>query len=299
MQTYEPSGQSTPTGLFIVFLVTAVVSVLTAVPYSLAVWYIPWIILLAFAPPVWTFIVSRFGKLAIKRLHIRNPKKAGLVGVLGMLPGYYMTWVASISLFMNYEGESVSLGSGRRAATFLKSNVDFDQMIMMISEPVELWKYILGEHRNQISWTIFGFTMEGMLLFLIWAGELLMLICLAYYFYTAAAEAPYSEEQRIWLPEKKLQKFPALPPAAEFESTFTAIRNGDISFILSAVPEQNPKTADYLSLTVFYDPQAYNESYLTVDLMTVKKKSHESINLIKQLKIPNSQVTTLIQMFDQ
>ncbi|MDR1085639.1 MAG: hypothetical protein LBP22_12495 [Deltaproteobacteria bacterium] len=297
-ETYHPSGQYNPVSTLLVIVFGAVVSLITAIPYSYLTWYLPWAILLIIAPVGWGYLYGKMVGIFIKSRHIRNPKIAGLSGMLGMLPGYLLTFLCLVSLFINFEGETYSLGSGRKATTIAKSTISLEHMKEMLADPAATLEYVKAIAQQEFR-TFFGKPLMGILLYIVWLAEFLILMFYSFISCQEAAAEPYAEDIQKFLKAHKLKKIPALP-ADEAESV-KLIENIDVNYLISAPECPDPKKTDYFSLVVYYDPEAHLDAYLDVTVMVYgsskKKSKHEASTIAKYMKIQPTDAAKLIARF--
>ncbi|MDR1607844.1 MAG: hypothetical protein LBT38_05485 [Deltaproteobacteria bacterium] len=258
-QNYQPSGFFTPGAFLVTLLATSLFTALTSVIYALAIWYIPLFFVGALAPFVWALLSAKTVGSLINRTKIRNSKVAGLVGLLGSLPGYYCSWVVWANLVINM-GEIIGFGSGRSSISVSKSSIHLDQLILIATHPqdiIELMKLVNVDGL----WAIKNFVVKGYFLWGVWALEFLVIIGAHCVYFARRAAIPFSEATDSWIKPTKLKTKVAYP--LEDELFLNNLNQGDISYLLSASPAANTESENYLTLTTYYDP---NESQAYLDI---------------------------------
>ncbi|MDR2141525.1 MAG: hypothetical protein LBR11_07030 [Deltaproteobacteria bacterium] len=291
-ENYVPSGIFPPASFLIALLATMVFSLILAIPYALAIWFIPIAFISILAPIAWGFLCSLIPGRTITSGHIRNPMVAGLAGFLGSLPGYYLTWCAWANLVFNM-GDTVAIGSGRRAMSVAKSSISLDQLKELALVPKGLFSLI--QSVNEVGlWSISRSSgnVHGLPLWGVWGVEFLMIVGVTAFLYAARAREPYSEETQRWIPCLKLGQKLAFPD--DLAQLRQKLDDGDINYLLSAPVEEDIKNSNYLALSVYQDA-AITEAYLDVDAFTLEKKNaHKSNNLSKKLKIRTDLARALV-----
>jgi hypothetical protein len=298
-ETYQPSGKYNLAAVVTAAAAGAVFSALTAIPYAFAVWYVPLLILTPLLPVLWAYCTAAVAGIFIRSGRIRSPRAAGLAGVVSMLPGYYLAWAATVSLFINFSGNVHRLGSGRRALTFAVSNIDFGQIKEMLLNPAVFWKFVAGPVNENFTRTVFGAEINGGILWAVWAAELLLIFVLAYVFFDSKASKPFSEICDRFFPEVNPLRFSPLPSGPEDAARLVnELAQGDVSYLLTAVPLETGKGGDSLKMTVYFMPDDLTAAYLTVDLLSKDSKGKSSSKtLVTCVRIQTAQAAALIEKY--
>jgi hypothetical protein len=293
-EKYQPSGVCPISAFLLTLFVTAVFSLVVGVLYSLAIWYVPIVYFSILGTIGWGYLVSIGPGQTIRNGHIRSPMAAGLAGFLGVLPGYYFSWVVWADL-VNNMGEAITFG-GRRGFSISKSTLHLDELLQIATDPAGLVEKIREVNEYGL-WSVgkSGTPVHGPALGAVWAVEFLIIVGLTAYLYAKRARRPYSEERGRWFPVVKLPKFLLYPDDLTFHERL--LSSGDITQIVEATTLDDPKTGDYLSLVVYYSPEE-REAYLDVEVGVLnKKKSHDTTKLIEALKIRPDQAKKLVEKF--
>ncbi|MDR1870825.1 MAG: hypothetical protein LBS60_02675 [Deltaproteobacteria bacterium] len=291
---YKPSGNYRISSIITLFIVTAVVSIPLGIIYSLALWYSPIIYLSILGPWVYGVAVAAIAGRIIKSQAIRSPGVAGLTGVLGILPGYYFSWLTWANLLVNTSG-TIDFGSKKGGIHLAKSMIDLKEIFQTIPYYQDLWELIKAVNVEGL-WSLGRIkqSVNGPFLWGVWAAELLVLLGTIALHYRGKAQQPYSEELSAWIPKIVLGQKLTLPADENFGQR---LQEGDISFLFQGSTLEDLNSDSYLDLTVYYAPEISN-AYLDVKIKTLtKKKSHKSDDLVNFMQIGHNDAKNLVDRF--
>ena len=299
IESYQPSGRFSAAGLIGLPLVAGLSSIILAIVYVLAVWFIPIIYLNFLAPIVWGILVAVCAGLVIKKFKMRAPMLAALLSCLGAVLGYVAAWVLWVDMVFNM-GEAVSLGS---RMGFAKTGFNVGEIISLLLNPKEFIMTI--KEINSIgTWSIGrgqSGAVSGLFLTIVWAIEALIYFGAIAGATYAKSAAPFSEETEEWLKEIALPRAAAVPmEESQFQSMENALKSGDISQLLKASPENMPDMNSHLKMVLFVGGE-HEKHYINITLAKVtlgKKKSEvKDTSWIKHLAVTSAQSRELQSIF--
>jgi len=199
---YEPSGKVSALSYLLLALSIFIIFPLLGLAYTYAIWYIPIIyvnvlVTIGFgiaAGFVIKHVILYYGK-------VRNPKAAVLIGILASLVLYYVSWAIYADLNLNITD---TIGGDRFGVAV--SNVNVDETIGLALHPSRVFS-IMGLLYKWGSWGIFGFTMSGFMLAIIWIAEFLIIMILAVTTSYEISKRPFCELSNSWFKENKVGPF--------------------------------------------------------------------------------------------
>jgi hypothetical protein len=287
--TYQPSGKFSPSAIPLMIIFTAIFSIITSVGYALAIYYNPIIYISVLLPFIWSFLIVSFSGWTIKAGHMRNPKAAGCLAMIGVIPGYVFHWLIWISLVYNQSGDPIVVGSGARGFSIVKSTFHIEDVQFMLANPdvtVELVKDIAYEG----IWSVFGQKIKGIFLWLIWAGELVVFLYASFKAFAKKACMPYSENKEKFYKKVLLKPNLMLPPQPEDWDKLLA---GQYDYIFSVAQAETQKKVSYLSAEFFVldgEPKAY----MSVKLFLLEGKKKGVISeIISRVEVDKFQIDQL------
>lgn len=252
---YTPSGKYSPLSFVLFAILAIVVFPLLGGLYTYAIWYIPLIyinflitgafaILLGLAIK---FVVIRFGK-------VRSTKLGIAFGIIGATLAIYAHWVVWADLILN-SGEVI----GNDRMGIISSSTNLDQLFMLAQDPKLLFE-LMSEVSKYGSWGIFGFTVSGVLLWIIWIIEAIVIYIGAVIMGIPDTKAPFCEKSNAWFKETELPPmsfiFSKPDLVSELEQGQTTILS---TLTLHDVVRDN---TSYSQFTIYSSD--HDENYLTV-----------------------------------
>ncbi|MDG1333102.1 MAG: hypothetical protein P8P74_12285 [Crocinitomicaceae bacterium] len=196
---YTPSGKFSPLSFILFAVLALVVFPVLGGLYTYAIWYIPliyinFLITGAFAILLGIlikFFVIRFGK-------VRNTKLGIAFGVIGGTLAIYAHWVVWADLMINSEEV---IGNGRMGV--LSSSTNFEELLIIAQNPKLLFE-LMSEVSSFGTWSIFGFMVSGVLLWIIWIIEAIVIYIGAIIIGIPDTKVPFCEKSNAWFKETEL-----------------------------------------------------------------------------------------------
>lgn len=199
---YKESGNYSNLSFAYFFLTCIVFLPIFALIYTYLIWYIPFIYINFFITAGLGFVTGlSVSYLAVKLGKIRNPKTALLLGILGGVIALYFSWAVWIDLVIN---ASDSYGNSRIGITV--SNTKMDELLQLVIQPGLILE-LISEINNFGTWGLFGSTVSGVFLTIIWIIESLIVIVISGILPFSDSRKPFCELSNKWFNEIKLPAF--------------------------------------------------------------------------------------------
>jgi hypothetical protein len=289
-EIYIPSGEYSPSAIILVPLIVAIASVVTSIFYGGAVYFNPIIYISLFLPYLWALSIGLFAGWTIKSCHVRNPKMAGLMSVVGIIPGYLFHWLIWVDLVLNQSSEKLlTLGSGPKAVAIAKSRVYFDEIVYLLKEPLSTFQ-VLSDISLEGIWTIFNFEIKGTVLLVVWAAELIILFVSCAKIFSRYAAFPYSEEQRQFFKKKALRTHLRIPNEAD--DVLKRFSQGEYGYLFAIAAPETDKKAPYLQAE-FFLLEREQKAYMSLNYVTFKGKKSIPNRIAEKEKVDKSKVEQL------
>ncbi|MDR1395246.1 MAG: hypothetical protein LBK52_03620, partial [Deltaproteobacteria bacterium] len=218
IQYYVPSGKFEGLGLIIQLAAAAAAACILSLPYALTEWYCPVIYLGIFLPWIYARLSVRLSKFSIVRAKNRSPQMAGLMGLLGMLPGIYLSWAAWAVLAENISAPG-TMNLGWRTVATAESSLHLTQLMTMAASPLDILQNIQAISARGL-WSIEQAHINGPLLYLIWTAETFIILFFAYRSSARYIGRPFSERKNRYLPQYNLREPVSLPAKADSGALF-------------------------------------------------------------------------------
>lgn len=280
-KTYSPSGEFPASAIFGVFFSYAAISSILAVPYALAIIYVPLVFLNVISIVAWCLAASAVAGYSIKIAKGRNPAAAGFLAVLGSLVGYYVHWAFWLSVH---------------------SQEGYTMFGALLGRPMEVFSRAL-EINSAGTWGIRGGHVSGAMLWIVWAAELMIYLCVAFFWAKETAEEPFDETGQVWYKkaDTKNNLFAAPSDKDELGAVTRKIQNNDYSYFADA-PLAQSKEEKHFELTLWTAPSvvdAYGTVVLQTPVQKGKKVELEPEHVIKYGALPYSLANTLVAKMAQ
>jgi hypothetical protein len=276
---YKPSGNAPLGGVIVTALVGTALGALAGALYGMVSYAVPFVyvnLLLA------VFLGIGLGAVAAKCLtafHIRNVKFAAAAGFVVFISAYVTHWFFYLAVYGISKLSEIP-GVFEIARHFFEN-------------PGDAWDGVKSV--NDIGWSVSGSpgrggtTVNGWLLWAVWAAEAALIGYLSLSASVRQARAPYSERRGMWMDAVELPKHAAfIENAAAFRESLS---RGDYGALMTPLDTRSapsePSGEKYAEVTIYPDSW---DPYLSVSNITVKarkKKSDMSVeNVVKYLKVP-------------
>jgi hypothetical protein len=209
---YSPSGKFditlTPMSVIIIVLASLVLSII----YVALQWFIPFIYLNVFITVGFGLGLAIAGYLAVRFAKIRNPYVGVLLGVAAGLAGLYSQWALYMSL--------MSQADGNIAGVWAKTSFNLSTYLLVLLHPSVLFQAMPA--LNEVgTFSIKSAQVSGILLWIVWLIEALIIVAIPVFATWSFAAAPFSELTSKWMEEKKWDgKIVAIDPALVSKDSF-------------------------------------------------------------------------------
>lgn len=245
---YAPSGGLSVAAFITVPLLGLIAAAILAYGYAYLSVYNPFIYVTALATMAFGAGVGLAAGLGARLGKVRSPKLMALALLILSAVALYGTWVVWMHAF---------LGRG-----------DLD---IWLWKPDELWAAI-SLVASQGAWSISSYTPTGVVLYIAWGAEALLLVGFIFFLGFGQAYEPFCERCDVWMDEEELGAFPGVSDPAALVSE---IESGALEALSQGDGEGAPLVA-----TLHECPGCQRVGTLTVKAVTVtvNKKGEEETN---------------------
>jgi len=279
---YTPQGHATSSGI----LITSVIGILAAIILPLI-----YIILGRLIPNIWFIAIIAaflgmgtgfFIDLGVKLGKIRNKKIVTVIAICCGLLAFYTQWVFFDTLIYSQKGFTFNLN-----ATDFK--VLTDDFFFIFTHPNILFQEIIN--LNEIgTFRISGSdTVRGLLLWVIWAGEFLVILGgTLFAVLNGQVIKPFSETNDQWMIKRKFHH--RIPFVDSKDQLVTELNNKNFA-LLNDQPSLG-NDANYAEVVIFEstgDPTKY-VSVLNVSNPTGKAKDKKMVNVLSFFPLQNANI---------
>ncbi|MBG8553390.1 hypothetical protein [Hymenobacter guriensis] len=279
---YQPSGRFTVSGILGLLLVGAVAAVPLAFVYVYAVWYIPFIYINFALTLGFGLVLGYVLRTVTKAGKLRNPALVGWLGLAVALWAWYVQWCVYLTLLAG-AGETESLGS---RASFTHTTFDATVFLSLVLSPGTVLG-ALPSIATEGTWSIFGLTISGIFLYLIWLAEFLIIVLMTWNMPRSQAEVPFSELSNEWAEKLTLPR-----PAAPFSdavATKLALEAADWNHLELHTSED--ELAPFGRLHVYRAPSDPDCCFLSLENVTMEtdkkgKPSEKTADVLEYLRVP-------------
>ncbi|TYZ13382.1 hypothetical protein FY528_02940 [Hymenobacter lutimineralis] len=279
---YQPSGRFTVSGVLLLVILGTAAAVPLAFVYVYAIWYIPFIYINLFVTLGFGLLLGYALKTLTKSGKLRSPALVGWLSFALALWAWYLQWCVYLTLLFG-AGETESLGS---RASFTHTTFEADVFLgTLLNPPLVLG--MLPRLADEGTWSIFGVTISGIFLYLVWLAELLILVLLTWNMPRSQAEVPFSELADEWA-EKITLPQPATP-FADAAATKLALETADWNHLQ---PHTEPDgTAHFGRLHFFRAPSDPDCCFLSLENVAIEtdnkgKASEKTTDVLEYLRVP-------------
>lgn len=274
---FHLSGNFTLAGLTIAVGLSAVITTLAAYLYALLVTFIPFIYLNALITGTFGLIIGYTVVYTSRISLIRNGKVRFSIGLIFSFVGVFVQWM--VYLFFWVTGKIP-----------LQETI---QEGLFILDPVVL-KNLLLDLYTYGSWSIFGITVNGVFLLLIWIAEAVIIIGAPLLILLKHPISPFSEKLTRWYPKKILAQDFAY--VSGINSYIKELRDSNASNLLH-YPKGDGHRHSRVSL--YYIDQE-ERAYLSADniYITSGDKGSKDIDpIVRFVAIPNQVAKQLLDKY--
>lgn len=289
---YQPSNRMPLGGTLSALLLGLPTAVVLAFVYVYAVWYIPLVYLNFFFTLGFGFGMGWVLKQAIRTGKLRSPRQAGWLAVAVGLWGWYVQWAVYAVLLMN-AGTTEEVGS---RFSYTPTSFDAQMFLSLLGQPGTLLG-LLPRLAAEGTWGIFGVTVSGIFLWLIWLVEAGMLLFLPWSMAQDQAGAPFSEKANEWAEKARVPK--RVPYALEPGVLKAAFESGDFTHLA-------PHTggAPFARLHLYTAPNDADCCYLSLENVVIEtdkngKPSEKTTDVLQYLRVSSVLCQELHERFEQ
>lgn len=266
---YKSSGSFSIMSIVLFIVLCLTVFPLLGALYAYAIWYIPIIYINFIVTGAFAFAIGLIiSKVVLKIGKVRNQTLGLVFGILGTLVTLYFHWAVWADLAIN-----VSETYGNSRVGIAVSNVEFEQVLYLITHPGALWNMI-WEINEYGTWGIRTLTVNGIFLTIIWIIEFVGILLIAVFVAIPQAAKPFCEKEGIWFEEKVLPPF-SFVTEEEKEKFVNKLEKLDITALDSFEKVEDSKK-DSHSIFTLYSSKA-GENYLSVENKLAKKNKKGEI----------------------
>jgi len=276
---YKPSGKIPVKGIFISLIMAFVITVILSIIYIALQWFIPFIYLNFFIAAGLGFGVGGGVFIAIGSGKIRNTKYECVLAVLCGLLAWYCQWALFVSLMSEAEG---SMGGGM----WVRSSFNLSGFWSVLTHPKVLFQAMLS--LNDVgTFTLKQNTVSGMLLWVVWVIEALIIIGAPILFsLSGRSTSPFSEQNDQWMEERDVEE--KLKTVNDPDQMIKELNTGNLKSLKDFLPADDLSN-DYATVRIYESPSD-PVSYISVTNISHKadKKGElkkETKTVIEYLKI--------------
>ena len=275
---YRHSGRFSVTGVVAGLAAGTLAAVALSFVYSYATLYVPWVyasvlICLAYAAGIGFSSVA-----SMVQFKVRSTLMMTVVTLFTTTVGFYVCWVVWLFALLRRGNEDVNL-------------------VSMLSQPTEIWDLVLDVNRLG-AWTIGknGNPVTGIFLWVVWAGEALMIFGVPIAIVCNAIAKPFCEECETWCKE---QKAIAVLSVDDAESLRGRMEAKEFAY-LERIGPAPLGAGQWTQLDLYVCPNCGKTTTLTVSEVTERvnrkgEKSTSTKTFVNKLLLDPAQTETLRQ----
>ncbi|SDX79728.1 hypothetical protein [Hymenobacter psychrophilus] len=280
---YQPSGRFTVGGIILLLLGGLLAAVPLALAYIYGVWYIPFIYLNFFFTLIFAGLLGWVLQKLVRAGRIRNPTLAGLLGALVGIWAWYVQWCVYITLLAG-SGEVEKFGSSFSVA---HTAFEFEAFLYYLTNPGEVLSILPALAENG-TWSISKLVVSGVLLYLVWLAEFVIIVVINWFMPRSEARHPYSEMAGQWAEKVTLPRQAA--HFADPTATRTALETADWNH-LQLRPAELSDTASHGRLHFYRAPADLDCCYLSLENVAFEldkdgKSTEKTTDVLEYLRVP-------------
>ena len=268
---YKPSGKIPVKGIFISLIMAFVITVILSIIYIALQWFIPFIYLNFFIAAGLGFGVGGGVFIAIGSGKIRNTKYECVLAVLCGLLAWYCQWALFVSLMSEAEG---SMGGGM----WVRSSFNLSGFWSVLTHPKVLFQAMLS--LNDVgTFTLKQNTVSGMLLWVVWVIEALIIIGAPILFsISGRSTSPFSEQNDQWMEERDVEE--KLKTVNDPDQMIKELNTGNLKSLKDFLPADDLSN-DYATLRIYESP---GDPVSYISLTNISHKADKKGELKKETK---------------
>jgi len=256
---YKPTGNFSPISLVYFLLLSFIALPILGLVYSYCIWYIPFVYINFFITAGFGFVVGLIINIVvIVKGKVRNVTLSFILGLSSGLIALYFHWAIWADLVIN---------AGESYIVFTVSNIKISQAFSLATNPSLLFSFI-NEINEVGNWGIFGLTVSGTFLSIIWIIELIIIVGLATLIPFQMSKKPFSEMENNWCKETVLPAFNYVEDKAKMISDLEKSNNNSLDNLASVEDMEQ----DHSVFTLY--TSRHNENYLTIENAKSNKREY-------------------------
>lgn len=260
---YVPSGKAPVQGIFNLLITGAGAAIGLSILYVALQWFIPFIYLNFFITLGLGFGVYWMLSFMQRTAKVRNAAIAGGIGLFAGLVALYSQWALYVSLMEQVDGTVLY---------FAKTSFNLDNYIAVFTSPFRMFAEI-GLLNEIGTFSIKSAVVSGIVLWIVWAIEAVMIVALPAFLLYVHAKNPYSEVNDTWMDETKWDLH--LKYIEDTDAFKQAVENGNYDAIKNLTG--NDDETKFSTITGYNSPGDEN-MYITIKnhLITYDKKGEKT-----------------------
>jgi len=281
---YQPSGKAPVTGICISIIGGATAAVLLAILYIALQWFIPFIYFNVFISIFFGYGLAITLSFLFKKTKNRNKKTAMLIAIFIALIAFYAQWALFVSLMLNAEGSD---------SFYVRSSFNLNTFFTTILHPATMLNIIL-ELNNTGTINIKHDVISGVLLWLVWLFEAMIIIVIPLLSAPVCASEPFSEMNNTWMDKLENAKHHLfVEDPAGLKAALESRNYESINLLKADVPAH-----DKYSFITTFSSAGDNDCYLSIENVTItvnRKNEEKKIKkaVVTYLSVPISFINKL------
>lgn len=280
MQFYQPSNRVSGGGVLLFLLGGVAAAAVLALAYVYAVWYIPLIYVNFFATVGFGLGLGWVLSRMVRAGKLRSPKTAGALALVVALVAEYLQWAVYLTLIIGTTDVN-EFGSGARKMSIASTSFDPGVFLTLLLKPGAMFG-VIRDLASTGSWSLFGVTVSGIFLVLVWLIEAGMIVLMPFLSARAAAAEPFSETAGEWAVEETLVR--RAPHHTEAAEAAAALTNGSLQ------PLHDNGEPLFCRLKLYAAPNDLNCRYVSLDQVRIEvdnkgKESEKTNTLLEYLAL--------------
>ncbi|MCA8831820.1 hypothetical protein [Hymenobacter pini] len=292
---YQPSGRFAPGSAAAMVLLGGLAAVPLAFVYVYAVWYIPLLYVNFIVTMGFGLLLGLVLQQGVKVGKMRNPAVAGWLGFAVGIGAWYVQWCVYLTLLAG-AGEVEHLGS---RVSFTHTSFQPEVFLNVLASPLQVLE-MMPRLAAEGTWSVFGITISGVFLYLVWLAEFLIITVLASMLPNMQAATPFSEKTLEWAEKTTLPGH--TDHCTDIAATKAALEAADWNHLQPRSREDAGAASPFGRLHFYQAPSDPECCYLSLENVTVKldnkgKPSEKTTDVVEYLRVPSHVCTELHARF--